>query len=192
MSRPFPTNNYRPKTGRLFQTKDGKWRITISCEVPDPEPFTGTPVVIGFDLNVGNMATPDCLIVPQPKMVKRMKNAEKTASRAQHIASRRQKPDGVKRKPCSKRWAKAQKRAARKKRQAADIRDTMNHKASRVIADRKCNVYVSRGPAVASARLAGVVRHLVPRNGMHRQTYPASARTGHSVMIFWRRGVNSR
>ena len=135
MSRPFPTDNYRPKTGRLFQTRDGKWRITISCEVPDPEPFTGTPVVLGVDLNVGNIATPDCLIVPQPKMVKLMKNAEKTASRAQHIASRRQKPDGVKRKPGSKRWAKAQKRAAKKKRRAANIRDTINHKASRVIAD---------------------------------------------------------
>ena len=53
MSRPFPTTNYRPKTGRLFQTEDGKWRITMSCGVPDPEPYVGTPVVMGVDRNGG-------------------------------------------------------------------------------------------------------------------------------------------
>ena len=135
MSRPFPTTNYRPKTGRLFQTADGKWRITISCEVPDPEPYTGTPVVMGVDRNKENVATPDQLLVPPRRVIKRMQNAERTARRAQRMASRRQKPDGRNRKPGSRRWARAQKRAARNRRRAADIRHTMNHKKSRVIAD---------------------------------------------------------
>lgn len=43
LSRPFPALNYRPKTARLYQTPDGKWRISISCEEPDPEPYAGEP-----------------------------------------------------------------------------------------------------------------------------------------------------
>ncbi len=133
LSRQFPVPDYQPKVARLLQTADGKWRITIACEVPDPEPYEGEPVLLGVDRNVGNVSTPDFVIVPQETMVRRMKNAEKTASRAQHIASRRQKPDHANRKPGSRRWANAQKRAAKKKRRAADIRHTIAHKASSVM-----------------------------------------------------------
>ena len=142
LSRPFPVPNYRPKSARLYQTSDGKWRIAISCEEPDPEPYAGEPVLVGVDRNIGNVATPDHIIVPPYKMVRRMRNAERTAGRAQRIASRRQKPDRTRRKPGSKRWARAQRRAARNRRRAADIRHTTSHKISRVIADTATHVAV--------------------------------------------------
>ena len=142
LSRPFPTLNYRPKTARLYQTHDGKWRIAIACGVPDPEPYAGEPVIMGVDRNVGNISTPDHVLMPPLKMVRRMQNAEHTAGRAQRIAERRQKPDHTCRNPGSRRWAKAAKRAARKKRRAADIRRTIVHKASRVLADHSTHVAV--------------------------------------------------
>lgn len=135
LSRPFPVPNYRPKTAQLLQTADGKWRIAIACEEPDPEPYVGEPALIGVDRNVGNVSTPDHILVPPYKTVRRMRNAERTAERAQRIASRRQKPDHKNGKPGSRRWARAQRRVARKKRRAADIRHTVSHKASRAIAD---------------------------------------------------------
>lgn len=135
LSRPFPVLHFRPKTGRLYQTHDGKWRIAISCGVPDSEPHSGEPAIIGIDRNIGNISTPDHTIVPPSKMVCRMENAERTASRAQHTASRRQKPDRHSRRPGSKRWARAQRQAARNRRRAADIRHTITHKVSRIIAD---------------------------------------------------------
>lgn len=135
LSRPFPAPNYRPKTARLYQTPDGKWRISISCEGPDPEPYAGEPAILGIDRNIGNVSTPDHILVPPYKTARRMRNAERTADRAQHVASRRQKPDRTNRKPGSKRWARAHRRAARQRRRAADIRRTTAHKASRVIAD---------------------------------------------------------
>ena len=135
LSRPFPVLHYRPKTARLHQTPDGKWRIVIACEEPDPEPYVGESVLTGIDRNIGNVATPDHILVPPYKTVRRMRNAERTAEKVQRIASRRQKPDHANRKRGSKRWARAHKRAARKRRRAADIRRTISHKASRVIAD---------------------------------------------------------
>ena len=135
LSRAFPVqHDCRAKVARLFQTADGKWRITMASEVPDdPKPYWGEPVLLGIDHNIGNAATPDFVIVPPDKVVRRMLNAEKTASRAQHIASRRQKPDHANHKPGSKRWRKAQNRAARNKRPAADIRHTVAHRASHVM-----------------------------------------------------------
>ena len=144
LSRPFPVLHFHPKTGRLYQTHDGKWRIAISCGVPDPEPHSGEPTIIGIDRNIGNMSTPDHTIVPPPKMVRRMENAERAASRAQHTASRRQKPDRHSRRPGSRRWARAQGRAARNRRRAADIRHTITHKASRVIADTATHAAAER------------------------------------------------
>ena len=117
-------------------------RITIACEVPNCEPYEHKPVLIGIDRNIGNVATPDHILVPPHKIVRRMRNAERTADRAQHIASRRQKPDRTNRKPGSKRWAKAQRRAARKRRRAADIRHTVAHKVSRVISNTATHVTV--------------------------------------------------
>ena len=140
LSRPFPVLNYRPKTARLFQTADKKWRITVSCEVPDERPPVTEPTVIGLDKNVGNIATPTCLIVVPEKVSRRMANAEKTAKRAQKIKERRQKPDGLARKPGSRRWAKAAKRVAKNRRRAANIRKTTAHKTSRVVADSTTHV----------------------------------------------------
>ena len=144
ISRPFPALHYRPKAARLYQTSDGKWRIAIACEAPDPEPHTGEPVIMGVDRNVGNVATPDHILVPPLKMVRRMENAERTASRAQRIASRRQKPDRAHRKPGSRRWNKAAKRAARNRRKVADIRHTIVHKASRVITNAAAHAAAER------------------------------------------------
>ena len=135
LSREFPVLNYRYKTAQLFQLPDGRWRITIACEVPDEMPTVTVQTVIGIDRNVGNVATPDCVLIIPEKVARRMNNAEKTASKAQKIASRRQKPDYTNRKPGSKRWAKASKRAAKNKRKTANIRKTISHKISRVISD---------------------------------------------------------
>ena len=60
--------------------------------------------VIGVDRNVGNVATPDCVLMVPDKVARRMANAEKTASKAQMIAARRQKPDYTNHKPGSRRW----------------------------------------------------------------------------------------
>ncbi len=135
LSRPFPALNYRPKTARLYHTPDGKWRISISCEEPDPEPYAGEPAILGIDRNIGNVSTPDHVLAPPHKTARRMRNAERTADRAQRVASRRQKPDRANRKPGSKRWARAHRRVARQRRRAADIRRTTAHKVSHVIAD---------------------------------------------------------
>ena len=146
LSRPFPVPNYRPKTARLFRTADGKWRMTIACDVPDERPPVTKPVIIGVDRNVGNIATPTCLIEPPTKTVRRMANAERTAARAQRIASRRRRPDGRSRRPGSRRWAKAAKRAAKDKRRAANIRKTVAHKTSRVLADNCTHVAFEKLP----------------------------------------------
>ena len=139
LSRPFPVPNYRPKTARLFQTHDRKWRIAIACGVDDPEPCHEM-VVTGVDRNIGNISTPDHTIEPPDAIVRRMGNAERTASRAQHAMSRRRGPDGRSRRPGSRRWAKAARRMARQRRRAANIRHTISHKASRVLADHSTHV----------------------------------------------------
>ena len=146
LSRPFPVPNYRPKTARLFQTADGKWRITVSCDVPEERQPVTEPVVIGVDRNVGNIATPDHVVEPPSKMLRRMVNAEHTAARAQRIASRRQHPQKGPRKPGSRRWARAAKRAARQKRRAANIRKTISHKISRALADGATHVALEKLP----------------------------------------------
>ena len=146
LSRPFPIPNYRPKTARLFQTSDGAWRIAIACEVEDAPPPSGEPSMVGVDRNVGNISTPYHTIEPPPKMARRIRNAEKAAGRAQRIAARRQKPSRQEsgRRPGSNRWAKAAKRAARNRRRAADLRRTIAHKESRVLADKHTHVALER------------------------------------------------
>ena len=145
LSRPFPVNNYRPKAARLLQTADGRWRMTVSCQVPDGHPeVTGSAIILGVDRNVGNMATAGHMVEPPSKMVRRMANAERTAARAQRIMARRRKPDGRLRRPGSRRWAKAARRAAKNRRRGADIRRTITHKMSRVIADSCTHVALEK------------------------------------------------
>ena len=146
LSREFPVLNYRYKTAQLFQLPDGGWRITISCNIPDEEPVVTEPTVIGIDRNVGNVATPDCVIIIPEKVARRMNNAEKTASKAQKIASRRQNPNHTKRKPGSRRWAKASKRAVKNKRKAANIRKTAVHKMSRIISNSATHAALEKLP----------------------------------------------
>ena len=146
LSREFPVLNYRYKTARLLQLPDGRWRITISCKIPDETPSIVEQTVIGIDRNVGNVATPDYTIIIPGKVERRVHNAEKIASKAQKIASRRQKPDYTNRKPGSKRWAKACKRAAKNKRKAANIRKTISHKMSCIISDNTTHVALENLP----------------------------------------------
>lgn len=138
LSRPFPTLNYRPKTARLFQTADKKWRITVACEVPDEKPPVTDPTVIGVDRNVGNIATPTCLIVVPEKVARCMANAERTTKRAQKNMKRRQKP--ATNKPGSNRWKKEKNRVAKNRRRGANIRKTTMHKMSKVVADSATHV----------------------------------------------------
>ena len=154
LSREFPVLNYRYKTAQLFQLPDGRWRITISCNIPDETPTVTEQTVIGIDRNVGNVATPDCVIMVPEKVARRMNNAVKTASKAQKIASRRQKPDRVNRKPGSRRWVKASKRAAKNKRKAANIRKTAAHKISRVISDSTTHTAMENLPIQNMAKSA--------------------------------------
>ena len=146
LSRPFPVLNYRPKTARLFQTADGKWRMTIVCEVPDEQPPVTEPVVIGVDRNIGNITTPDFVIGPPEIMIRRMTNASRTVIRAQRMMARRQRPGGRSRRPGSRRWARAAKRAARQRRRAANIRKTIVHKMSKVLADNCTHAAIERLP----------------------------------------------
>ena len=154
LSREFPVLNYRYKTARLLQLPDGGWRITISCEVPDEKPAVTEQTVIGIDRNVGNVATPTCIITVPYKVARRTHNAEKTASKAQKIVARRQKPDRVNRKPGSRRWAKAAKRYAKNKRKAANIRKTISHKMSRVISHSTTHVAMENLPIQNMAKSA--------------------------------------
>ena len=144
LSRPFPVLNYRPKTARLFQTTDGKWRMTIACEVPDERPPVTEHVVIGVDRNIGNIATPDYIIEPSEIMIRRMANAGRTVIRAQKMMARRQRPNGRSRRPGSRRWARAAKRAARQRSRAANIRKTIVHKTSKVLADNCTHAAIER------------------------------------------------
>ncbi len=146
LSREFPVLNYRYKTAQLFQLPDGGWRITISCDVSDEKPTVMEQTIIGIDRNVGNVSTPDCVIMVPEKVACRMNNAEKTASKAQKIASRRQKPNHTNRKPGSRRWAKAAKRVAKNKRKAANIRKTAVHKISRVISNSTTHAAMEKLP----------------------------------------------
>ncbi len=154
LSREFPVLNYRYKTAQLFQLPDGGWRITISCDVYDEKPTVTEQTIIGIDRNVGNVATPDCVIIIPEKVTRRMNNAEKTASKAQKIASRRQKPDYTNRKPGSRRWTKAAKRTAKNKRKAANIRKTTAHKISRVISDSTTHAAMEKLPIQNMAKSA--------------------------------------
>ncbi len=81
--REFPVLNYRYKTAQLFQLPDGGWRITISCDVYDEKPTVTEQTVIGIDRNVGNVATPDCVIIMPERVAHRMNNAEKTGCGAE-------------------------------------------------------------------------------------------------------------
>ena len=154
LSRPFPVLNYRYKTARLFQLPDGGWRMTISCEVPDEVPTVTERTVIGIDRNVGNVATPTCVIIIPEKVARRVHNAEKTASKAQQIMARRQKPDHTNRRSGSKRWAKAARRAAKNKRKAANIRKTISHKMSCIISDSTTHVALEKLPIQDMAKSA--------------------------------------
>lgn len=126
---------YCSKTARLYRTHDGKWRIAIMCGVSDPEPYAGEPVILGATATPVMYLRQTTLSSRPSRWVRRIENAERTASRAQHLTSHRQKLDRRFRKPGSKRWAKAQKRAVRNKRRAADICHTVVYKASCVMAD---------------------------------------------------------
>ena len=146
LSRPFPVLNYRYKTAQLFQLPDGRWRITIVCDIPDERPTVTEQTIIGIDRNVGNVATPEMVLITPEMVTRRVHNVEKTASKAQRIAARRQKPDRVNRKPGSRRWAKAVRRAAKNNRKAANIRKTISHKISKVIADSTSHVALENLP----------------------------------------------
>ena len=146
LSREFPVLNYRYKTAQLFQLPDGGWRITIVCEIPDERPTVTEQTVIGIDRNVGNVATPEMVLITPEMVTRRVHNAEKTASKAQKTAARRQKPDYTSRKPGSRRWAKAARRAAKNKRKAANIRKTTVHKISKAISDSTSHVALENLP----------------------------------------------
>lgn len=96
--------------------------MTISCDIPGDKPLVTKPTAIGMDRNIGNVATPDCIIVVPEKVTRRMINAERAASKMQKTAVRRQKPAYTNHKLGSKRWAMTAMRAARNKRKTANIR----------------------------------------------------------------------
>ena len=114
--------------------------------MPDPEPHLDEPVIIGVDHNRGHISTPDNVIVPPDKMIRRIENDENAASHAQCIADRRQKPNHKHRKPGSRRWARAKMRVARLKRRAANLRHTIAHKGSRVISNNSSHAILETLP----------------------------------------------
>ena len=81
LSREFPVLNYRYKTAQLFQLPDGKWRMTVSCDIPEDKPPVTEPTAIGMDGNVGNAATPDYTIMVPEKVTHRMINTQRTDSK---------------------------------------------------------------------------------------------------------------
>ena len=136
ISREFPMLNYRPKVGTIYQTRDGKWRIGMVCdvevEVPE-EPIE--PKLAGVDRNVGNISTAE-MVLEVPECVQdEMKRLEKNSKHWQRVMKRRQGPDHKTHTPPSKRYEKARRIYAGHQRKLSNIRKNTAYKTANVLRD---------------------------------------------------------
>ena len=136
LSREFPMLNFRAKVGTLYQTRDGKWRMGISCEVDVEERKAPVePKPAGVDRNVGNVATGDMVLELPEKVEKEMKKLEKSAKHWQRTMERRQGPDRKNKTPPSNRYEEARKTYASRMRKLANIRKNAVYKVANVLKD---------------------------------------------------------
>ncbi len=135
LSREFPMLNYRPKVGTIYQTRDGKWRMGIVCDVEVEKPEPKEPKLAGVDRNVGNVATADMVLELPERVQEEMKKLEKNSKHWQRVMKRRQGPDHKARTPHSKRYEKARKTHAGHQRKLANIRKNTAYKTANVLCD---------------------------------------------------------
>ena len=135
LSREFPMLNYRPKVGTIYQTRDGKWRMGIVCDVKVEEREPVEPKLAGVDRNVGNVATADMVIELPEHVLDEMQKLEKNSKHWQRVMQRRQGPNHKTRTPPSKRYEKAHKIYAGHQRKLANIRKNTACKTANVLCD---------------------------------------------------------
>lgn len=134
LSREFPMLNFRTKEGTLYQTRDGKWRMGISCEVDVEErKMPAEPKPAGVDRNVGNVATGDMVLELPDKVEKEIEKLEKSAKHWQRVMDRRQGPDKKNKTPPSNRYEEARKTYASRMRKLANIRKNAVYKVANVL-----------------------------------------------------------
>ena len=89
LSRAFPMLNYRAKVGTIHQTRDGKWRIGMVCDVEVEVTERVEPKLAGIDRNVGNVATAEMVLELPERVQYEMKKLEKTSKHWQRVMKRR-------------------------------------------------------------------------------------------------------
>ena len=136
LSREFPMLNFRTKEGTLYQTRDGKWRMGIACEVNVEERKMPTePKPAGVDRNVGNVATGDMVLELPESVKKEIERLERSAKHCQRVMKRRQGPDRKNKTPPSNRYEEARKTYASRMRKLANIRKNAVYKVANVLKD---------------------------------------------------------
>ena len=134
LSREFPLLNFRAKVGTLYQTRDGKWRMGISCEVDvEKREAPAEPKPAGIDRNVGNVATGDMVLELPEKVEREIEKLEKSAKHWQRVMKRRQGPDNKNKTPPSNRYEEARKTYASRMRKLANIRKNAVYKVANVL-----------------------------------------------------------
>ena len=133
LSREFPMLNYRAKVGTIYQTRDGKWRVGIVCNVEVEVPEQVEPKLAGLDRNVGNVATAEMVLEVPERVQDEMKKLEKNSKHWQRVIKRRQGPDRKARTPPSMRYEKARKIYAGHQRKLSNIRKNTAYKTATVL-----------------------------------------------------------
>ena len=135
LSREFPMLNYRAKVGTIHQTRDGKWRIGMVCDVEVEVPERVEPKLAGIDRNVGNVATAEMVIELPERVQDEMKKLENNSKHWQRVMKRRQGPDHKTRTPSSKRYEKARSIYAGHQRKLSNMRKNNAYKTANVLKD---------------------------------------------------------
>ena len=135
LSREFPMLNYRPKVGTIYQTRDGKWRMGIVCDVKVEKPEPKEPKLAGVDRNVGNVATADMVLELPERVLDEMKKLEKNSKHWQRVMKHRQGPNHKTRTPPSKRYEKTRKTYAGHQRKLSNMRKNNAYKTANVLKD---------------------------------------------------------
>ena len=133
LSKEFPMLNYRAKVGTIYQTRDGKWRMGIVCDVKVEKPEPKEPKLAGLDRNVGNVATADMVLELPERVQDEMKKLGNNSKHWQRVMKRRQGPGHKERTPSSKRYEKARKTYAGHQRKLANIRKNTAYKTANVL-----------------------------------------------------------
>jgi putative transposase len=156
LARKIETGQARIRSATLSWQR-GRWHVSFSVELPDPEPPDREPAphgggrVVGVDLGVSTLAT-----LSTGRRVPNRRHLDRELARlrrAQRRVSRRRGPDRRTGQQPSNRWRKARARADRIHTRVANLRRDDSHRFTTPLV-RKYNVIV-----IEDLHVAGMVRN---------------------------------